>query len=122
MHKLVDPLYQSKPDFEIFTELCRRFGRHKEYTRGKDEMEWVRELYDGCREANKGKFEMPEFDKFWQEGLVEFGPGKSFIRHSAFREDPEINPLGTPSGFIEIFSRKIDRFGYKYCKGHPDVV
>ncbi|MGF1714330.1 trimethylamine-N-oxide reductase TorA [Photobacterium chitinilyticum] len=119
MHKLVDPLYQSKPDFEIFTELCRRFGRHKEYTRGKDEMEWVRELYDGCREANAGKFDMPEFDTFWQEGLVEFGPGKPFIRHAAFREDPEINPLGTPSGFIEIFSRKIDRFGYKYCKGHP---
>ena len=36
MHKLVDPLYQSKSDFEIMTELTRRFGRHKEYTRGMD--------------------------------------------------------------------------------------
>lgn len=119
MHKLVDPLYQSKTDFEIFTELCRRFGRHKEYSRGMDEMEWVRMLYDECREANKASFEMPEFDRFWADGVIDFGEGKSFIRHADFRQDPEINPLGTPSGFIEIFSRKIDRYGYEHCQGHP---
>lgn len=119
MHKLVDPLYQSKTDFEIFTELCRRFGRHKEYTRGMDEMEWVRMLYADCREANKGNFDMPEFDQFWADGVVDFGEGKNFVRHADFREDPEINALGTPSGFIEIFSRKIDRYGYEHCQGHP---
>ncbi|MFC1502885.1 trimethylamine-N-oxide reductase TorA [Pseudomonadota bacterium] len=119
MHKLVDPLYQSKTDFDIFTELSRRFGRHKEYTRGMDEMEWVRSLYSDCRNANKGKFEMPEFDEFWEKGVLDFGEGKPWVRHADFREDPEINALGTPSGFIEIFSRKIDRFGYKECQGHP---
>ena len=119
MHKLVDPLYQSKTDFWIATELCRRFGKHKEYTQGKDEMEWVKELYDGCKQANQGKFEMPEFDKFWRNGFVDFGFGKPWVRHADFREDPEINALGTPSGFIEIFSRKIDRYGYEHCKGHP---
>lgn len=30
-----------------------------------------------------------------------------------------MNALGTPSGFIEIFSRKIDRYGYEDCRGHP---
>ncbi|WP_281222208.1 trimethylamine-N-oxide reductase TorA [Photobacterium sanguinicancri] len=119
MHKLVDPLYQSKTDFQIFTELCERFGRAKEYTRGMNEMEWLHQLYNECREANKAKHKMPEFDEFWKEGLFEFGEGTNFVRHAAFREDPEINPLGTPSGFIEIFSRKIDRYGYEYCQGHP---
>ncbi|MDX1301916.1 trimethylamine-N-oxide reductase TorA [Photobacterium sp.] len=119
MHKLVDPLFQSKTDFEIFTELSRRFGRHKEYTRGMDEMEWVRSLYTDCRNANKGNFDMPEFDVFWEKGVLDFGGGKPWVRHADFREDPEINALGTPSGFIEIFSRKIDRFGYEQCQGHP---
>lgn len=119
MQKLVDPLYQSKSDFDIFTELTRRFGRHKEYTRGMDEMEWVRSLYSDCRKANEGKFEMPEFDEFWKKGVLDFGTGKPWVRHAAFREDPEINALGTPSGFIEISSRKIDRFGYEHCQGHP---
>ncbi len=119
MHKLVDPLYQSKTDFDIFTELAQRFDRQKEYTRGMSEMEWVRMLYADCKEANKANFPMPEFDQFWADGVVEFGPGKPFIQHAGFREDPEINPLGTPSGFIEIFSRKIDRYGYEHCQGHP---
>ncbi|WP_087022683.1 trimethylamine-N-oxide reductase TorA [Thaumasiovibrio subtropicus] len=119
MHKLVDPLYHSKTDFEIFTELTRRWGQHKAYTRGMDEMDWVKMLYNECREANKGKFAMPEFDEFWAAGLVEFGQGSDYIRHADFREDPEIAPLGTPSGFIEIFSRTIDRMGYQECRGHP---
>jgi len=119
MHQLVDPLFQSKTDFDIATELCRRFGRHKEYTQEKDEMEWVRQLYNECVTANKGKFEMPDFDNFWEKGYVDFGQGKPWVRHADFREDPELNALGTPSGFIEIFSRKIDSFNYKECKGHP---
>ncbi|WEM41123.1 trimethylamine-N-oxide reductase TorA [Photobacterium sp. DA100] len=119
MQKLVDPLFQSKTDFEIMTEVARRFGRHKEYTRGMDEMEWVRQLYSECRDANKAKFDMPEFDEFWAQGYFDAGTGKPWVRHADFREDPEINPLGTPSGFIEITSRKIDRFGYEHCQGHP---
>ncbi len=119
MQKLVDPLYQSKSDFDIFTELSRRFGKNEQYTRGMDEMEWVKSLYDDCRSANKAKFDMPEFSEFWKQGILDFGQGKPWVRHADFREDPEINALGTPSGFIEIFSRKIDRFGYEQCQGHP---
>ncbi|MDO6687839.1 MULTISPECIES: trimethylamine-N-oxide reductase TorA [unclassified Agarivorans] len=119
MHKLVDPLYQSKTDFEIFTLLTQRFGKSKEYTQGKSEMDWVKQLYDECAAANKGKFDMPDFMTFWKEGWVDFGKGPNWTRQAAFREDPEINALGTPSGFIEIFSRKIDRYGYDDCQGHP---
>ncbi|MDP1136532.1 molybdopterin-dependent oxidoreductase, partial [Klebsiella pneumoniae] len=53
MHKLVDPLFHSRSDFDIFTDLCRRFGRDEEYRQGLDEMGWVKKLYDECREANK---------------------------------------------------------------------
>ncbi|UUM29710.1 trimethylamine-N-oxide reductase TorA [Vibrio japonicus] len=119
MHRLVDPLFQSKTDFEIFTELTRRFGRHKEYTRGMDEMQWVRSLYDDCRTANKDKFDMPEFDEFWEKSVLDFGEGQPWVRHADFRKDPEINALGTPSGFIEITSRKIGRYGYEHCQEHP---
>ncbi|KOO11548.1 hypothetical protein AKJ18_28550, partial [Vibrio xuii] len=111
MHRLVDPLFQSKTDFEIFTELTRRFGRHKEYTRGMDEMQWVHSLYDGCRDANKGKFDMPEFDEFWEKSVLDFGEGQPWVRHADFRKVPEIIALGAPSVFIEIPSRKSGRFG-----------
>lgn len=119
MQKLVDPLFQSKTDFEIFTLLARKLGQEQDYTRGKSEMQWVEELYNGCVTANKGRFKMPDFKTFWKEGFVDFGKGKDWTRQADFRKDPEINALATPSGFIEIFSRKIDRYGYKECQGHP---
>ena len=62
---------------------------------------------------------MPPFVEFWKKGYVFFPEGKPWVRHADFREDAEVNALGTPSGFIEIFSRKIDRYGYADCKGHP---
>ncbi|EOX4918543.1 trimethylamine-N-oxide reductase TorA [Vibrio alginolyticus] len=119
MHRLVDPLFQSKPDFQIMSELTQRFGRREEYTRGMSEMEWIESLYNDCKKSNEGKFEMPEFNEFWEKSVLDFGEGKPWVRHADFRKDPELNPLGTPSGFIEITSRKIGRYGYEHCQEHP---
>ncbi|GAL05174.1 trimethylamine-N-oxide reductase [Photobacterium aphoticum] len=55
MHKLVDPMYQSRTDFAIFTDFCRRFNRSKEFTRGMDERQWIRSLYDAVRKPTKRK-------------------------------------------------------------------
>ncbi|CAH0532236.1 Trimethylamine-N-oxide reductase [Vibrio stylophorae] len=119
MHKLVDPLFQSRTDFDIMADLCDRFGQKKAYLRGMGEMEWLESLYEECRTSNGDKYPMPPFAEFWQKGSVIFNQQQTFVRHAAFREDPELNPLGTPSGFIEIFSRKIASFNYDNCPGHP---
>ncbi|MBZ7978971.1 trimethylamine-N-oxide reductase TorA, partial [Campylobacter sp. RM12654] len=63
---------------------------------------------------------MPTFDEFWAKGYVEFKApeeAKNFVKMKDFRDDPITNRLGTPSGKIEIFSKKIDKFGYDDCKG-----
>ncbi|MCL1061145.1 trimethylamine-N-oxide reductase TorA [Shewanella benthica] len=119
MHKMVEPLFESLSDFEIFTRFAAVMGKEKEYTRDMSEQDWLKKLYNDCKSANAGKFAMPDFDTFWKDGYVHFGEGKPWTRHADFREDPEINPLGTPSGLIEIFSRKIAQFGYDDCPGHP---
>ncbi|WP_299002883.1 trimethylamine-N-oxide reductase TorA [uncultured Shewanella sp.] len=119
MHKMVEPLYESLSDFEIFTRFAALLGKEKEYTRNMSEKDWLIKLYNDCKKANKGKFDMPDFDTFWQQGYVYFGEGKPWVRHADFRDDPEIHPLGTPSGLIEIYSRKIAQFGYDDCPGHP---
>ena len=119
MHKLVEPMYEARSDFEIFKGLCERFGKAEEYCRGMNEMEWVERLYRDCRNTNRGKFEMPPFEEFWKTGYVLFPEGKPWIRHADFREDPELHALGPPSGFIEIYSQKIASNGYADCKGHP---
>jgi len=67
MHKLVEPMYEARSDFEIFKGLCERFGKAEEYCRGMDEMEWVERLYRDCRNANRGKFEMPPCGGVWKK-------------------------------------------------------
>lgn len=119
MQKMVEPLYESLSDFEIFTRFAAILGKEKEYTRGMTERDWLVKLYNDCKAANAGKFDMPLFEEFWKAGYVYFGEGKPWTRHADFRNDPEINPLGTPSGLIEIFSRKIAQYNYDDCPGHP---
>ncbi|TDQ57390.1 trimethylamine-N-oxide reductase (cytochrome c) [Mesocricetibacter intestinalis] len=120
MQQLVEPLYESRSDFEIFKGLCRRFGKEQEYCRGMNEMQWLEKLYNDCRRENRAKkFDMPEFAEFWRKGYVLFPAGRPWVRHADFREDPELHALGTPSGFIEIFSQKIASYAYQDCKGHP---
>ncbi|MGL4474948.1 MAG: trimethylamine-N-oxide reductase TorA [Shewanella sp.] len=121
MKKMVEPLYSSLSDFEIFTRFARMLGpdKEKQYTRGMNEMQWLAMLYNDCKKDNAKKWDMPDFNTFWQSGYFDFGPGEPWVRHQAFRDDPEINPLGTPSGLIEIFSRKIASYNYDDCAGHP---
>ncbi|HCR7177829.1 TPA: trimethylamine-N-oxide reductase, partial [Shigella flexneri] len=63
---------------------------------------------------------LPAFDDFWNnKEYVEFDHPQMFVRHQAFREDPDLEPLGTPSGLIEIYSKTIADMNYDDCQGHP---
>jgi trimethylamine-N-oxide reductase (cytochrome c) len=122
MQKMVEPLFDSLSDFDIFTRFAKIMGKETEYTRGMSEFDWIKNLYNDCKADNAGKFDMPNFDTFWKQGYVHFGEGLPWTRHADFRDDPEMNPLGTPSGLIEIFSRKIAQFNYDDCPGHPTWI
>ncbi len=123
MKKVIEPVYESKSDFEIFALISEKLGKGKEFTEGKSEMEWIKSFYDAAlAQAKAKKIAMPDFDTFWNgTGVVEFPitEGKTFVRYGKFREDPLLNPLGTPSGRIEIYSKNIEKMGYDDCGPHP---
>lgn len=124
MRKLVEPLYEARSDFDIFTDICKQWGKEYDYTEGLTEMEWIRNFYEKARmEARAKGMEMPVFDVYWEGDEVLTFPAtekqKDFVRHSDFRADPLLNPLGTPSGKIEIFSRNIEKMNYDDCLPHP---
>lgn len=124
MKKAVEPLYESRSDFEIFAELSRRLGFGPKFTEGRDTLGWVRFVYGEARkQAAQLKLPMPDFDTFWNgTGVVEFpipGESRSFVRYGDFRKDPILNALGTPSGKIEIYSKTIEGFKYDDCPPHP---
>ena len=63
---------------------------------------------------------MPDYATFLQDGWFKLDdPVKPIVMLEDFRADPVANPLDTPSGLIEIFSKTVADFGYDDCFGHP---
>lgn len=118
MRKVIEPLYESRDDFDIYAELAKRISSkaYKKFTGRKSKMEWIKYLY-----AKTDASKTTSFDEFWNKGYVEYKIPKEaykFVRHSAFRADPVKNALKTESGKIQIYIDKFEKLGYKDFKGH----
>jgi biotin/methionine sulfoxide reductase len=121
MRQAVAPWGEARSDFAIFAALAVALGVGERFTEGRDEMAWLRHLYDGWRRrvADDGGA-VPPFDEFWASGFLDVpGVDDDLVLFRQFRDDPDRAPLATPSGRIEIFSATIAGFGYDDCPGHP---
>jgi biotin/methionine sulfoxide reductase len=120
MQQSLPPHAQARNDYDVFSDLAAELGVVDAFSEGRDEMGWLRHMYENWREraADLGHH-FPDFDGFWAEGYLELPFDESEVLFSAYRADPEANPLTTPSGKIELFSETIDSFGYDDCLGHP---
>lgn len=120
-HKLFEPAGEARTDFAIFSDLAARLGGEDAFTEGRDEESWLRLLYlQACQRAASAGLTLPPFDVFWSQGfhlLPEPREARPLL--ASYRADPDAAPLNTPSGRIEIFSQRIDGFGYADCPGHP---
>ena len=123
VQQAVSPQFEARNDFDIFAAIAKRLGFEAQFTEGKTEDQWLRGLYAiAQKQALARSLAFPDFDAFWQRGYLEFPPTdatKSVVAYSAFHADPASDPLGTPSGKIEIFSDAIASYGYDDCPGHP---
>jgi len=45
-HKCIEPLWESKPDWEIYKELAKRLGIYDEYTEGRTDEEWMKRIFE----------------------------------------------------------------------------
>jgi trimethylamine-N-oxide reductase (cytochrome c) len=124
MHKIVDPVFDARSDFDIFAEISQRLGYADAFSEGKTEMEWIRSFYAAAQQSSP--VVMPDFDTFWNQlSQVEFPVPESsmnFVRYEDFRRDPQQHPLSTPSGKIEIYSETIESFGYDDCPPFPTWI
>lgn len=124
MKQAVKKQHEAKDDYDIFADLAGEFGVRKEFTQGKKEMDWIKEFYDKAHaQGQKTGVKIPKFEEFWKASkpltFKATESAKKFVRYADFREDPLMNPLGTPSGKIEIYSKTIEKMKYKDCHPHP---
>ncbi len=126
MKQVVKPQFEARNDFDVFADMAEmiKAGGREVFTEGKSEMDWLKGFYDAAQKGGRSaRVRMPKFGKFWDDNeLIEMKFNKKaakFVRHEAFRKDPIMNPLGTPSGKIEIFSKTIEGYKLEDCPAHP---
>jgi len=124
---IVKPAGESKSDFEICKEICKRWGYEEVFTEGKNELQWAEVFYEKARkDSEKLGIKIPLFKEFWEKGYAHFKENnkkaENFVRWGGFRKNPFKNKLGTPSGKIEIYSPTINKFAYDDCKGYPTWI
>ena len=121
--KCVEPLWDSKSDYWIYSELAKRMGVWQEYTEGRTEEEWIKKMFDWSdlhkvitweEFQKKGYYlvPMPENYKatpalrWFYEGrecdTPDFGNPK--------RGTPKAKELSSYSGKIEFVSQSLKKF------------
>ncbi len=105
--KFIEPKWESKSDFAIFTLLAQKLGIVNDFN-PKHELEdfgeeaWLREFVD------EAEFEGFDFEEFKENGI--FWPDKH-IHSDALPFEKQVKegePYNTPSGKIEISSQKLE--------------
>ena len=124
MKQAVEKQFEARDDYQIFSDLAKEFGAFEQFTQNKTDVQWIEEFYTKAYDQGvKANIKMPNFREFWSKNQpitfeIPF-ENTQFVRYSEFREDPILNPLGTPSGKIEIYSKTIEKMNYEDCPAHP---
>jgi anaerobic dimethyl sulfoxide reductase subunit A len=112
--KVIEPMGESKSDFQVFTELAYRLGFGERYNpkAGRDYFDnpdWVDEAYlvDWWHNVQSHQGVTWSWEEFKKRGVYKFVFNEP---HVAFRNQIENGaPFNTPSGKIEIFSTTLSQ-------------
>ena len=99
----IEPLYESKNDYDILCELSDRLGFGSVFSENKTSEQWLAQFM-----AESDVEDTPEFKT---TGIFK-GEDHMRVGLSNFIEDPVKNPLSTPSGKIEIRSENYAATGF----------
>jgi anaerobic dimethyl sulfoxide reductase subunit A len=105
-NKVIDSMYESMSDLEIFTLLAKKLGISG--FNPKTEEEWLK---DFISESN-----IPDYEKLKKRGFYKFELSEPWIAFKEQIRDPKENPFPTPSGKIEIYSETLARMNFKKSK------
>ena len=104
--RAIQPRGESKSDYEIVCAIAERFGLYEEYTGGKSVDDWIKVGWQ-----HSGAADDISFEELKEKGYYVVPPDEDWQKNKAgmldFYEDPEKNPLSTPSGKIEFWSDRL---------------
>jgi anaerobic selenocysteine-containing dehydrogenase len=107
-NKCIEPIGESKSEYEIVCLIADKLGMLDKYTQGKSVQEWIKTGFEESGVPRAGLCDWKEFkekqyyvvptDPHWEKypaGMYEF------------YKDPEKHPLATPTGKLEFYSQRL---------------
>jgi len=105
--KIVDPPGEAMSDYAICAGIAAKLGGAEAYTEGRDEHGWVEWAVDHYRKMRFPQMPGLAALESANAGLYARPVETPAVAFADFRRDPAAHPLPTPSGKIEIFSKKL---------------
>ncbi len=100
--------FERRAIYDILCEIAKRLGQevYDKFTEGgRNQEQWLQFLY-GQMQAKDA--DLPAYEDLKKMGVYKRkDPNEHFVAYKKFREDPQANPLKTPSGKIEIYSERL---------------
>ena len=115
----IKPQFEAKSIYDICTGLADKLGVKEAFTEGRDQEGWLRHLYQLTRDQDPS---LPEFDAMREQGIYKRKVEEHYVAYKEFRNDPEANPLSTPSGKIEIYSEKLAELASTWTLESDEVI
>ena len=104
--KCIEPIGESKSEFEIVSAIADKLGLLKEFTGGETVQQKIKRGFE-----TSGIQNLVSWKEFSEKGyyVIPTHPDwkKKPVGMRGFYEDPEHNPLPTPSGKLEIYSQRL---------------
>ncbi|CZE46694.1 DMSO/selenate family reductase complex A subunit [Campylobacter geochelonis] len=107
--KSVQPAGECMSVYDMCTQIALKLGGEsfkEEFTQGRTQDQWLEYLWGKTREK-LSDLNLPDFETFKEKGIIKFDTVKPKVAFKEFRDDPQNNPLKTPTGKIEIFSTRL---------------
>jgi anaerobic dimethyl sulfoxide reductase subunit A len=107
MPKIVEPPFETKSDYQVCSELAEKLGLQEQYTLNRSERDWIEWAVERYRQTRFP--DIPSLDEFENSnaGVYSLPVTEPKVAFRDFRKEPEKFPLNTPSGKIEIFSKRL---------------
>lgn len=118
--QVVKPSFECRNIYDMLSDLAEKLGVKEQFTEGRTQEQWLRHIYEQSRQKLP---ELPTFEEFRQQGIFKkVDPKGFFIAYKDFRENPEANPLKTPSGKIEIYSSRLAEIARTWKLEKDEVI
>jgi anaerobic dimethyl sulfoxide reductase subunit A len=101
-NRAIEPVGETKSDFEIACELARRLGI-QDFSE-KSEKEWLEEIVLISPDSGR---DIESYSRFRSTGIAKAKVKRPVIAFEDQIRDPEQFPFSTPSGKVEIYSKNL---------------